>query len=80
MTEGHWVDAVRHFVPETKKLFSWWSYRARDWSSNNRGRRLDHIWVTRCLLPRLKAAWVMRAAHSWPTPSDHAPALIDLDI
>ena len=80
MTEGHWVDAVRHFVPETKKLFSWWSYRARDWSSNNRGRRLDHIWVTRCLLPTLKAAWVMRATRSWPNPSDHAPVLIDLDI
>ena len=54
--------------------------KRRDWSSNNRGRRLDHLWVIRCLLPTLKAAWVMRATRSWPNPSDHAPVLIDLDI
>ena len=25
------VDAVRHFVPAEEKLFTWWSYRNRDW-------------------------------------------------
>ena len=41
-----WVDALRHFVPDTEKLYTWWSYRAADWQVGNRGRRLDHIWVT----------------------------------
>ena len=80
MTEGCWVDAVRHFTPATEKLFSWWSYRARDWSSSNRGRRLDHIWVTPPLLPTLQSAWVVRNARGWTSPSDHAPVLLDLDV
>ena len=43
---GGFVDAVRHFVPEDQKLYTWWSYRNRDWAASDRGRRLDHIWVT----------------------------------
>ncbi len=39
-----WVDVMRRFVPETEKLYSWWSYRAKDWEAADRGRRLDHIW------------------------------------
>ncbi len=37
---------MRHFVPPEEKLFTWWSYRSPDWTVNDRGRRLDHIWVT----------------------------------
>src|SRR5271165_3549547 len=40
---GGFVDAVRHFVPPSERLYTWWSYRARDWAASNRGRRLDHI-------------------------------------
>ena len=80
MEKGNWVDAVRHFTPETRKLFSWWSYRARDWSSSNRGRRLDHIWVTPGLLSALDAAWILRDIRGWPDPSDHVPVLLDLDV
>ena len=40
------VDAVRHFVPADQKLYTWWSYRNRDWRASDRGRRLDHVWVT----------------------------------
>src|SRR5581483_10041751 len=42
---GDWFDAMRHFVPEPEKLYTWWSYRAPDWQAANKGRRLDHIWV-----------------------------------
>ena len=80
MAKGNWVDAVRHFTPETKKLFSWWSYRSRDWSSSNRGRRLDHIWVTPSLIPALDAAWILRDTRGWLAPSDHVPVLLDLDV
>ena len=50
------IDAVRHFVPENEKLYTWWSYRNRDWRVANRGRRLDHIWVTPDLKTRLPQA------------------------
>src|SRR5690606_30795589 len=41
-----WVDAVRRFVPPERKLYSWWSYRSPDWAAADKGRRLDHVWVT----------------------------------
>ena len=74
-----WVDAVREFVPETEQLYSWWSYRARDWSAADKGRRLDHVWVTDPLRGRLRAATVLREARGWEKPSDHAPVMVDLD-
>ena len=76
-TAGRWVDAVRHFVPETEKLFSWWSYRSPDWTRNDRGRRLDHIWVTPDLQKDLKAARIRRDMRSWKQPSDHVAVILD---
>jgi exodeoxyribonuclease-3 len=73
-----WVDAVRHFIPPSEKLYSWWSYRARDWAASNRGRRLDHIWVSPALAPRLAGAQVLREARGWAQPSDHVPVIVDL--
>ena len=43
---GQWVDVMRQHVPADQKLYTWWSYRARDWQTANRGRRLDYIWAT----------------------------------
>ena len=42
-----WIDVTRSFVPADEKIYSWWSYRAQDWKTSDRGRRLDHIWVSR---------------------------------
>jgi len=74
----NWVDAVRHFVPEDKKLYSWWSYRAADWDAADRGRRLDHIWVTPKLKPALKKHEIIREIRGWEQPSDHVPVVVDL--
>lgn len=77
----NWVDAVRHFVPETEKLYSWWSYRARDWNAADRGRRLDHVWVTPALKNSLKSQRIRRDARGWePKPSDHVPVIVELDV
>ncbi|HVO03126.1 MAG TPA: exodeoxyribonuclease III [Candidatus Cybelea sp.] len=76
---GGWVDGVRHFTPETEKLYSWWSYRAPDWRKSDKGRRLDHIWVSLALKPRLKTARVLRESRGWDQPSDHVPVLVDID-
>ena len=73
-----WIDAVRHFIPPSEHLYSWWSYRARDWSASDRGRRLDHVWVTPPLQPRLKSAAVLRDARGWEKASDHVPVIVDL--
>lgn len=74
-----WIDAVRHFVPHDRKHYSWWSYRAQDWRASNRGRRLDHIWVTPNLQSSLKATATVQEARGWePKPSDHVPVMIDI--
>ena len=76
----NWVDAVRHFVPENKKLYSWWSYRSPNWDESDKGRRLDHVWVTQKLKPLLKKHKVLRDARGWERPSDHVPVIVDFDI
>lgn len=73
-----WVDVARHFVPEDEKCYTWWSYRNRDWRKSNRGRRLDHVWVTEPLKGALKAHEVLVDARDWEKPSDHVPVVVDL--
>ena len=75
-----WVDAARHFVPADEKCYSWWSYRNRDWRKSNRGRRLDHVWVTPPLVQSLKAHEVLIDARDWEKPSDHVPVIVDFDL
>ena len=57
-----WIDTARVFTPPEEQLYSWWSYRARDWDAADRGRRLDHIWVTRALEGALASVETLRAA------------------
>ena len=75
---GGFVDAVRHFVPAEERLYTWWSYRARDWAASDRGRRLDHIWVTEPLVGALARAQVFKDSRGWKQASDHVPVMIEL--
>ncbi len=75
---AQWLDAVRHFIPPSERLYTWWSYRSSDWTKNDRGRRLDHIWVTPALADRLSGAMVLREVRGWGKPSDHVPVILDL--
>lgn len=75
-----WVDAIRHFVPEGEKCYTWWSYRNKDWKTSNRGRRLDHIWVSAPLAPKLVSHTILTAARDWDQPSDHVPVMVELNF
>ena len=74
------VDAMRHFVPAEEKLYTWWSYRNIDWKIANRGRRLDHIWVTQDLVENLRSMKVLAEARDWERGSDHVPVCIELEV
>ena len=74
------VDAVRHFVPADEKLFTWWSYRNQDWRLSDRGRRLDHIWVTPDLQGGLTRHAILKDARDWTQPSDHVPVCVELAL
>lgn len=76
---GQWVDVTRQDIPEGV-LYSWWSYRAKDWDAADKGRRLDHIWATADIAPAAHSSRVLRAARGWDQPSDHAPVFATFDL
>lgn len=80
MDAHRWIDAVREVIPPTEPLYSWWSYRNRTWPGSDRGRRLDHVWITPGLRGALSDARVLREVRGWDKPSDHVPVAVDLDI
>ena len=77
---GDWCDALRHFVPHDQKLYTWWSYRSPDWDAANKGRRLDHVWVSPPLSAGVKKMNVFRDVRGWERPSDHAPVKVELTV
>ena len=70
-------DAMRTITPAPEKLYTWWSYRNRDWKKSNRGRRLDHVWMTPDLMPGLRNVRVLQDVRDWASPSDHVPVVLD---
>lgn len=74
------VDAVRAIYPESQKLYSWWSYRNPNWQVNDKGRRLDHIWVTSSLKNRIINAQIIKEMRLSSRPSDHVPVLLELKL
>jgi len=78
--EAGWTDAMRHLKPEPEKIYSWWSYRSADWEAANKGRRLDHIWLSEGLVPALRSTDVTRETRGWERPSDHAPVTTVLEV
>ena len=80
LKDGKWVDIMREFVPYNEKLYSWWSYRNRNWEISNRGRRLDHFWISKNLFSLVKSGVIYKDTRSWEKPSDHVPILVDIDI
>jgi exodeoxyribonuclease III len=79
-TAGNWVDIMRVLTPEPEKLYTWWSYRAADWQAANRGRRLDHIWVSPQLADRVAGIAIEKSARGWARPSDHVPVTATLEV
>ena len=76
---GNWVDITRQDIPEGL-LYSWWSYRARDWDSADKGRRLDHIWATADIALQAHSSRILRDVRGWDQPSDHAPVFASFDL
>jgi exodeoxyribonuclease-3 len=77
---GEWHDALRHFVPAEEKLYTWWSYRSKDWRTSDRGRRLDHVWVSQDLAGGLRRMAVLKDARDWVQTSDHVPVMVEIGL
>jgi exodeoxyribonuclease-3 len=74
-----WLDVTRAFVPKEQKVFSWWSYRNQDWKKSDRGRRLDHIWISPALDGAVKSHEILKHARDWKRPSDHVPVVAEIE-
>jgi exodeoxyribonuclease-3 len=77
---GNWIDVARAKIPEPEKVYTWWSYRAADWVLSDRGRRLDHIWVSPALGDRISDFSITRDARGWDRPSDHVPVTAAIEV
>lgn len=76
----NFIDTGRHFIPLEQKLYTWWSYRNKDWKKSNRGRRLDHIWASKSLESSLKSVVHLPESREWERPSDHVPVLLEMQF
>ncbi len=76
---GGWVDVTRRDIPDGR-LYSWWSYRARDWDAADKGRRLDHVWASPDIANAAHSSRILRDARGWEKPSDHAPVFARFDL
>jgi len=75
-----WVDLGRRFHPAPKRLHTWWSYRSPDWTKNDRGRRLDHMWATPDVARLAVGHHVHEPCRNWTRPSDHVPLVTEFEI
>jgi len=74
---GGLVDAFRHLHPDEVQ-FTWWDYRQGHFHKNF-GLRIDYALVSESLAPRLTSTGMVRDFRKGkPTPSDHAPLLVEL--
>jgi exodeoxyribonuclease-3 len=73
------IDLYRVWQPAVGR-FSWWDYRAGMFHRNE-GMRIDLLMGTEAVARRVIWAEIDREARKGPpTPSDHAPVVVDLDV
>ncbi len=77
---GGWVDSMRVLAPEPEKLYTWWSYRARDWRAADRGRRLDHVWTSDAIADAVSSIAIAKGYRGAERPSDHVPVTARFEI
>ncbi len=73
LLDAGFVDTWRYFYPDTRDVYSWWSYRFRA-REKNAGWRIDYFCVSESLKDRLEGA----AIHTEVTGSDHCPIELTL--
>ncbi len=74
LLDSGFIDSFRYFYPDTKDVYSWWSYRfhARE---KNMGWRIDYFLVSEKIKNRMKSATI----HTQILGSDHCPVELVLE-
>lgn len=71
--DNGFVDTFRHFYPDLKDAYSWWSYMGQA-RAKNVGWRIDYFVASEALKSRLEDAKI----HAQVMGSDHCPVELDL--
>lgn len=74
LLDSGFIDSFRHFYPDKKDAYSWWSYM-RQSRDRNVGWRIDYFVVSDKLKDRLKDSQI----HSEILGSDHCPVVLEID-
>jgi exodeoxyribonuclease-3 len=73
LLQAGFTDTFRHFYPDKREAYSWWSFRGGA-RSRNVGWRIDYFGVSESLMSRVKDAEILPHI----TGSDHCPVGITL--
>ena len=73
LLENGFTDSFRHFYPDKKGAYSWWSYMGNA-RRNNSGWRLDYFVVSNRLMPHISDSFIRADIMG----SDHCPVGVDL--
>ena len=74
LLDAGFVDTFRHFHPDQRDIYSWWSYRFKA-RERNSGWRIDYFVTSERLVPRLTSAKI----HTEIYGSDHCPVELVID-
>lgn len=69
------TDTFRHFFPDLKDIYSWWSYRFKA-REKNAGWRIDYWLCSNRLTPQLQSAHI----HTDIMGSDHCPVEVEVEL
>jgi len=69
------VDTFRHFTPEGKGYYTWWSNFSNA-RARNVGWRIDYFFANKELMPKIKASKILPEVMG----SDHCPVMLEVGI
>lgn len=75
LLKAGFVDTFRHFYPDLRDVYSWWSYRFKS-REKNTGWRIDYFLASERLRPQLVSAHI----HTDIFGSDHCPVEVVIDF
>mgnify|MGYP001777660051 CR=1 FL=1 len=75
LLESGFTDTFRHFYPDMKDIYSWWSYRFKA-REKNAGWRIDYFLTSKRLDDKLVSAGI----HNEIFGSDHCPVELDINL
>ena len=75
LLESGFTDTFRHFYPDMKDIYSWWSYRFKA-REKNAGWRIDYFLTSKRLDDKLVSAGI----HTEIFGSDHCPVELDINF